>query len=318
MEFTENIIEVFFKIDIDTHDPKKAFGLLESCSIPELDEIGASYQHVEIPEGAFYLAVDTNYRRIFALFSNPYSLVFGPKIGNHVLQTTMENIHQYTRIQPPSLPKPELQTHHDYKEWLPVPPQPGGSFPKSPYGIYYWGVWIQPQHQNRPPVLTPDITRPAARVQPMLQDLFQSLGNITQVKSVLLGALDSKQRNLMRSTTHNLPPWLRLLWKTSQKECFSLRACSVNISTRPHLASSDISWEMLAPLGKFSGGQLCIADLKRSFNYTPGSIGGIRGSNLVQFIRMWEGSRICLVSTMHTSLQSWVLNNPSTSSTLRC
>lgn len=47
-------------------------------------------------------------------------------------------------------------------------------------------------HENSAPVLTPDTTSPAARVQPQLQALFQSFGNITQVKSVLHGAIDRK------------------------------------------------------------------------------------------------------------------------------
>jgi len=145
-------------------------------------------------------------------------------------------------------------------------------------------------------------TSPAARFQPQLQALFQSFGNITQVKSVLLGAIDRKQRDLMRSTVNKLLPQQTSLWKTSSNECFALRACLVNVFTRPHVDSSDMDWAMLGPIGNFGGGQFCIADLRRSFSYPAGSIGGIRGRHLVHFTRMWQGSRTCLVSTMHASL----------------
>lgn len=113
MKFPENIIEVFYTVDIDTHDPQEALQPLQSHSIQELDEVGKSYQHVKVPEDGFHLALDTNYRRIFALFSNPYGLVFGPKIGEQVLHTTTENIYQYTLIRLPSLPKD--QPPHHYK-----------------------------------------------------------------------------------------------------------------------------------------------------------------------------------------------------------
>ena len=272
---------------------------LQSCSIPELEEIGASYEHVKVPEDGFYLALDTNYRRIFALFSNPYGLVFGPKIGEQVLHTTTENIHQYSLIQPPRLPK--NKRHHDHQEWLRLCPKQG-SFPESLYGVYHWGVWMELGHPDRPPVLTADTNTHCPNVRPHLQALFQSFSNITQVKSVLLGAIDRKQRDLMRSTVNKLLPQQTSLWKTSSNECFALRACLVNVFTRPHVDSSDMDWAMLGPLGNFGGGQFCIADLRRSFSYPAGSIGGIRGRHLVHFTRMWQGSRTCLVSTMHASL----------------
>jgi len=307
LRFLENIIEVFFTIDIDTHDPQEVLRPLQSCSIPELDEVGASYEQVEVPEDGFYLALDTNYQRIFALFSNPYSLVFGTEIGQQVRHTTTENIHRYTLIQPPSLPHD--QAPHHYKELIPLHPKQDPP-PTSLYGVYHWGVWMKPDHENRPLIFTPDTTNPAARVQPQLQALFQSFGNITQVKSVLLGAIDREQRDLMRSTVSKLRSLQSSLWKTSPKECFALRTCSVNVFPRPHISSSDMDWAMLAALGNFGGGQFCIADLKRSISYPAGSIGGIRPGHLVHFARMWEGSRTCLVSTVPASLLSWVSNNP--------
>ncbi|PUU72423.1 hypothetical protein B9Z19DRAFT_1169624 [Tuber borchii] len=265
----ENIIEVFFGIDINTHDPTILLEPLQSCSISELDQIGSTYQNIEIAEGSFYLALDTNYQRIFAHFSNPCSLVFGPEIGQCVLETTMKNINQYTQIQPPSLPK--VQVNYDYQQWLPAQLTPS-LVPKALYGVYYWGVWKNPEHENSPPVCTPDITRPGARAQLSLQALFASFANITQVKSVLLGALDSEKRNLMRSTATNLPPHLNSLFPLSLNDCFSIHACSVNVTARPHAPRTDIDWEMVATLGNFCGGELCIANLKRSFNCTTGAI----------------------------------------------
>ena len=256
--------------------------------------------------GAFYVALDKNYERIFALFTNPYGLIFGPEIGEHVLQTTTDNIHQYTLIQPPTLPK--NKRHWDHKEWLSLRPKQD-SFPDDLYGVYHWGVWMERGHNNRPPVLTADTNISDEDSRPQLQALFQSFGNITQVKSVLLNAIDPDQHKLMLSTVGKLPERQTSLWATAEKEPFALRACLVNVFTRPHVDCSDVEWSMLAPLGKFSEGQFCIADLKRSFSYPAGSIGAIRGKYLVHFTRMWKGSRTCLVSTMHVSLASWVLNN---------
>ncbi|PUU72424.1 hypothetical protein B9Z19DRAFT_681893, partial [Tuber borchii] len=257
---------------MDTHDPQKVLQPLQSCSIPKLDEIGGTYEHIEVPEGAFYLALDTKYRRIFALFSSPFNLVFPPNIGKHVLQTTTQNIHQYTQLRPPSLPAD--RRHQDHQEWLRLQPKED-SFPKSLYGVYHWGVWRERGHPERPPVLTAD-TSIDGDERSELQALFRSFGNITQVKSVLLEAINGNQHNLMLDTVARLPPKQTPLWRTYPKEPFALRACLVNVFTQPHVDCSDMDWAMTAPLGTFSDGQFCIADLERSFSYPAGSIGAIR------------------------------------------
>jgi len=88
----------------------------------------------------------------------------------------------------------------------------------------------------------------------------------------------------------------------SDTECFALRACLVNVFTQPHVDRGDAEWAMIAPFGNFGGGEFCIADLGRRFAFQEGQVPGIRGRRLVHFTRKWAGSRICLVSTMHSSL----------------
>ena len=129
-----------------------------------------------------------------------------------------------------------------------------------------------------------------------------SLTRLWKIGRLLLGAIDETQRDQMEEAVANLPDTLNQLWCHSEDECFSLRACLINLLTEPHIDDGDLDWAMLAALGGFEEGEFCIADIRRRFNYRRGSVSGIRGRLLIHFTRKWSGSRISLVSTMHQAV----------------
>jgi len=150
--------------------------------------------------------------------------------------------------------------------------------------------------------LTKDTNHVGSNTRGHLQELFASFENISHLKRLLLGAIDKPQRDEMQSAISKIKPYFRNLWTNYKRECFSLRACLVNVVTEPHLDQGDLGWTMSAPLGKFEGAGFCISDLKRCFHFPAGSIAGIRGDKFIHFTRLSTGSRLCLVSTMHKSL----------------
>lgn len=97
----------------------------------------------------------------------------------------------------------------------------------------------------------------------------------------------------------------KLFWLIEDKECFALRACLVNVFTEPHYDGGDLKdgWALMAPLGEYKPGDLCITELQRRFYYQPGSIGAIRGCKLEHYTLKWDGVRYSLVSTIHESLK---------------
>jgi len=129
-----------------------------------------------------------------------------------------------------------------------------------------------------------------------------SFRNISYLKQFLLGAIDKAKRDKMQETIQALHPGQKELWCKSATECFNLSSCLVNVLTEPHVDYNDSEWTMILPFGKFKSGEFFIADLGRRFAIQEGHVAGIRGGRLVHFARKWVGSRICLVSTVHSAL----------------
>jgi len=157
-------------------------------------------------------------------------------------------------------------------------------------------------HESRGPVITPDTNKVGARVRAHQHDLFTSFRKISYLKWFLLGAIEKSERDEMQNTIQALLPRYKQPWCKSNTGCVSLRACLVNLLTQPHVDCGDVEWAMIPPFGNISGAEFCIANIERCFAFQEGHIAGIRGRRLVHFTRKWVGSRICLVSTMHTAL----------------
>jgi len=297
--FLGSIVEIFFKIDINTYTPQGKLSELENLTFSEVQTASENYLPISVPTGGFYLALDSNLQRLFVLFSDPYSLLYGPDVGKRVQNQVRENITDYTRVHPP--PVPNNQRHKGYEQWLLENPE-HCFCPESRCGVFHWGSWMERGHQSLGPVITSDTNKIGSRLRIHQHDLFTSFRNLSYLKRFLLGAIDKAERDKMQETIQALLPGQKELWCKSDTECFNLRACLVNVLTEPHVDSNDSEWAMISPFGKFKSGEFCIADLGRRFAFQEGHIAGIRGCRLVHFTREWVGSRICLVSTMHSAL----------------
>jgi len=272
----------FFKIDIDTYTPQtKLFGL-QNLTLSDVESTSEHYLPIHASSGGFYLALDCNFRRLFVLFSDPYSLLYGPEVGKRVQNQVRENVTHYASVQPPGVPN--SKRHSKYEQWLLENPELCVR-PESRCGVFNWGLWMERGHESRGPVITPDTNAVPARLE-----------------QFLLGAIEKDQRDKMREAIQSLPASCKELWCKSDKECFALRACLVNVLTEPHVDCGDMGWAMISPFGNFDGGEFCIADLGRRFAFHEGHIAAIRSRRLVHFTRKWVGSRISLVSTMHRAL----------------
>jgi len=294
-----SIVEDFFKIDINTYTPAEKLAELERLSISEVEAASQSYTPISIPEGGFYLALDSNLQRLFVLFSDPYSLLYGRNVGKQVQNQVRENIADYARVHPP--PVANNQRHKGYEQWLLENPEHCFR-PESRCGVFHWGLWMERGHESLGPVITSDTNKVGSRARINQHDLFSSFRNLSYLKRFLLAAVDKAQRDKMQKTVKELPPSYKELWCKSDTECFALRACLVNVLTEPHVDHNDADWAMIAPFGNFKGGEFCIADLGRRFAFQEGQVAAIRGGKLVHFTRKWVGSRISLVSTMHSAL----------------
>lgn len=302
--FLGNIIEVFFNIDIENHNSRSQLADLQELSSDQCDALGASYEQIDIGTGEQYVALDCNYRRLFVVFANPFSAIYGKEVGERIVTQATENITKYCEIEPPRLPT--SIRHTNTEDWLLRNPR-HYAFPDSRCGVFHWGIWTQQGHDALGPVLTKDTNGVGSNTRGHLQGLLASFQNISHLKRLLLGAIDGPQREEMQSAIFRLDDHFRNLWTNYNQECFSLRACLVNVVTEPHLDQGDLGWTMSTPLGNFEGAGFCVSDLKRCFHFPVGSVAGILGGKLIHFTRLWTGSRLCLVSTMHRSLLRHVL-----------
>ncbi|RPB15744.1 hypothetical protein P167DRAFT_542886 [Morchella conica CCBAS932] len=260
-----SIIEVFF--DVDISQPLNKVGTLVNKSLEEINKTALTYEQVEVPAvpGAFYLALDKNYTRMFVYFSKGFEMVYGVEIGNWVLESTTYNIEEYSELQPPDIPGAKNIRHAEYKNWLLANPHlccPDWSRA----GVYHWGMWMERGH-NDDAVITKDTLKTSQHMNPVLLRLFTSLGNLTRAKRILLGAVDKDNRDLCIKMITALPKEEKQQWATDDQECFSLRACLINPFTEPHYDIGDLKdgWAVMAQMGEFTGADFCIREMNRGF-----------------------------------------------------
>ncbi|KAH0606906.1 uncharacterized protein H6S33_002894 [Morchella sextelata] len=173
--------------------------------IEEINKAALTYEQVEVPavSGAFYLAIDKNYTRMFVYFSKGFEMVYGVEIGNWVLKSTTYNIEEYAELQPPDIPSVKDIRHAEYKNWLLANPHLCWA-DWSWAGVYHWGMWME-RGYNDDAVITKDTLKTSQHMNLVLPRLFTSLGNLTRAKRILLGAVDQDNRDLWVKMITALP-----------------------------------------------------------------------------------------------------------------
>jgi len=303
-----NIIEDFFDIDIERQDPTENLQRFRGLSQADLESTGSTYGQIFLELGGVYTALDRKYQRIFVLFADAYSMVYGVEDGKKVMEQAMNNIQGYSRILPPELPLDD--PHFNLEQWL-LQDIDRLQDPAFRCGVYEWGIECK-KGSNEGPALTRNMTQTPGYTQEKLLQLNRSLGNISIMKQFLLGVIDSKQRFQMQRAVNEANKHVKYPWSTCKNECFTLRTCTVNLPGRPAVDSGLVKWSIGTPLGSFTKGDLCIVELQRSFHYQPGYVSAIRGGSVVKFIRPWTGNRTDYQSTMDSYLFTRFSNLPDT------
>jgi hypothetical protein len=75
------MIKVFFDVDLDLPLYKRKSKTVHGKSLEKIEEIIAIYQTINLPPGAFYVALDSKFRRLFIYFNKAFETVHGPEIG---------------------------------------------------------------------------------------------------------------------------------------------------------------------------------------------------------------------------------------------
>ncbi|KAI5836923.1 hypothetical protein DFP73DRAFT_601620 [Morchella snyderi] len=301
-QLARNMIEVFFEIDLDSPTSKKKTETLQGKSLEEIETTVNNYTSIDLPPGAFHVALDSKFRRLFVYFNKGLEIVYGPEIGQWVLNSTTWNIDEYSQIHPPEMPKDKR--HINWKDWLLSNPHLCWA-PWSRAGVYHWGCWMELGHAYKGSCITKDVANIPSRIQPVLSDLFKSFGNVTRAQRILLGAVDKQVRDETEAMIKSFHDGKKKQWATDEKDCFSLRACLINVFTEPHYDGGDLTngWACMVPMGEFRGGDLCIRELGRRYTYQPGGIGFIRGSRLEHCTAKWNGIRFSLLATFHENVK---------------
>jgi hypothetical protein len=298
--FSGNIIEVFFNVNTEGKRPPVS---LPRGTLDDIEELGTPFEQVKVNNG-FYVALDTNYRRIFVLFGRGLQLVYGDRIGDHITEATTYNMEEYAMVYPPQIPRDSR--HREYVAWLKDNPHLCWP-PWARMGVYHWGMWMERGHPEKGCVITRDTNTIPAHVTPVLLTLFRALGNLTRAQRLLFGAVDAACRSDYEAVIKNCPMEKKKIWVTdSDIECFALRACLINVFTEPHYDGGDWEngWASMAPFGEFKDGDFCITELQRRFVYKPGDISFLKARRFEHFTLGWKGHRFCLVATTHESLRN--------------
>ncbi|KAI5839110.1 hypothetical protein DFP73DRAFT_599096 [Morchella snyderi] len=111
-----NMIEIFLEIDLDSPTSKKKTETLRGKSLEEIKTTVNNYTSIDLPPGAFYVALDSKFCRLFIYFKKGFEIVYGPEIGQWVLNPTTSNIDEYSQTYPPEMPKDKR--HINWKDWL--------------------------------------------------------------------------------------------------------------------------------------------------------------------------------------------------------
>ena len=252
------------------------------------------------------MALDGNYEKIFVMFGAGLKLVYREQIGNSVEKAMCWNIEEYTSINPPEMLKDSR--HKEYEEWLLSNPHLCWP-PWARAGVYHWGIWMKRGHVHLGSVATRD-TKVKAGMEIVIWPLFKSMGVLTRAQWIPLAAVDMECMQEYEEILKKCPDATRRLFTTDKRECFTLRACLVNVFTEPHVDGGDVKngWASMCPLGGFENGDFCITELERRFVYKVGAITFRKSQQFEHFTLRWSGHRYCLVATMHEAVKRDLLS----------
>ena len=252
------------------------------------------------------MALDGNYEKIFVMFGAGLKLVYGEQIGNYVEKAMCWNIEEYASINPPEMPRDSR--HKEYEEWLLSNPHLCWP-PWARAGVYHWGIWMERGHVHLGSIATRD-TKVKTRMEIVIWPLFKSMGVLTRAQRILLAAVDMECMQEYEEILKKCPDATRRLFTTDERECFTLRACLVNVFTEPHVDGGDVKngWASMCPLGEFENGDFCITELKRRFVYKVGAITFLKSEQFEHFTLRWSGHRYCLVATIHEAVKRELLS----------
>ncbi|RPA91296.1 hypothetical protein L873DRAFT_1848347 [Choiromyces venosus 120613-1] len=211
--------------------PTSAKGTLEDTEV-----LGSSFEQIDVGERGFYVALDKNYIKIFVVFGTGLKLIYGDQVGEYIEKAMCWNIEEYNSVNPPEIPK-DIQ-HKEYEKWLLSNPHLCWA-PWSRAGVYHWGVWMERGHHDRGSIVTKD-TNVKARMEQVMWPLFKAMGALTRAQRILLTAVDIECMREYESILRNCLTATQQLFETDERECFTLRACLVNIFTEPHIDGGDV------------------------------------------------------------------------------
>jgi len=293
-----NMIEVFFEIDSQGKRPPCTS---RTATLEQTEALGSQFEQIDVLERGFYVALDKNYEKIFVVFGSGLRLVYGDEIGDYVCKGLCWNIEEYASINPPTIP--EDSQHEEYEKWLLSNPHLCWP-PWARAGVYHWGIWMERGHPHLGSIITKDTNVPV-RMKQVAGSLFKAFGVLTRAQRILLAAVDLECMKEYEDICKECPPETRRLFQTDERECFTLRACLVNVFTEPHVDGGDVKngWASMCPLGEFRNGDFCITEMKRRFVYNVGAISFLKSQQFEYFTLKWSGYRYCMVAAIHEAVK---------------
>ena len=115
-------------------------------------------------------------------------------------------------------------------------------------------------HSSHGSVITRD-TNVKAHMKKAIMSLFKAMGAITRAQRILLAVVDIE---CLKEYKEILGKCLdaRTSFETDERECFTLRACLVNVFTELHVDSGDVKngWASMCPLEESEDGDFCITE----------------------------------------------------------
>lgn len=183
-----------------------------------------------LPEDAIYIAVDKHGAVLLFLF--PRGLTF--TYDEETTQKIFDDLATYARYEPP--PKPDVKRHPLDEDW--VKERPEFTAEQGGYrGVYHWGCHHELGHETITHVIKTIDTRREHRETARLRDELMrgACGLLTRAIYFWFGVLDPDLRAKCRAVVEHTPACVR----TTDKECFTMRAALFNVKTESHRDTRD-------------------------------------------------------------------------------